>query len=168
MAIVLTDEMMDLLQGMDGVVAKAFLQGVRMAQNQIPEPSPATAITTITPTPAPGPAPAPAPQPKPHVADPQGYRNNRGAMAEILRALFTGPLSYTQLQEALRYDRLVVIRALSQGQRQGDMVKLESANGQGVWQLTPQGRQVAAVFVNNPGLKVMNRQRLAAAGKKGS
>ena len=36
MAIVLTDEMMDLLQGMDGAVAKAFLQGVRMAQNQTP------------------------------------------------------------------------------------------------------------------------------------
>lgn len=161
MAIVLTDEMMDLLQGMDGAVAKAFLQGVRMAQNQTPEPPQAVAAVTA----------APAPQPKPRLTNSQSYKNNRGAQAEVLRALFTGSASYTQLQEALRFDRQVVVRVLSQLQRQGDAIQIKSSTGQEIWQLTPQGRQVAAVFVNNPGLKVLNtqvRQRLAAAGKKGS
>jgi DNA-binding HxlR family transcriptional regulator len=179
MAIVLTDEMMDLLQGMDGVVAKAFLQGVRMAQNQTPRMlDMPTGVTAGVPKTAE--ASLPLTESAQAAMDTESvrrrptassYQHNRGAQAEVLRALFTGTASYTQLQEALRFDRKVVIRVLSQLQRQGDATQLKSSNGQEVWQLTPQGRHVAAVFVNNPGLKVMNtqvRQRLAAADKKGS
>lgn len=178
MAIVLTDEMMDLLQGMEGAAAKAFLQGVRMAQNQTPGmPERATGVTAEAPKAAEtslplteSPRAAMGTESARRRATASSYQNNRGAQAEVLRALFTGTASYTQLQEALRFGRQVVVRVLSQLQRQGDAIQINSGNGQEVWQLTPQGRQVAAVFVNNPGLKVLNtqvRQRLAAAGKKG-
>lgn len=172
MAIVLTDEMMDLLQGMDGVAAKAFLQGVRMAQAGVAEMAKAPSAPIAAPSPAPTPPESlgtAAPQPKPLMGS-TSYRNNRGAQAEVLRALFTGPASYTQLQETLRFERLVVVRVLSQLQRQGDATNIKSGTGQDIWQLTPQGRHVAAVFVNNPGLKVLNtqvRQRLANSGKSG-
>lgn len=158
MAITLTDEMLEVLQGMEKEEARGFLRGLQMAQMGGGGRPTAGQITAL---------PAPAPAKAPPVAQPPAPRksNYRGAQAEIMRLLFTGPAGYIQLQESSRYPRLVVVRVISQLRRQGDLHMLRSANGQEVWELTPQGRAVASHYVQNPGLKVLNRQRMEKAGQ---
>lgn len=157
MAITLTDEMLEVLQGMEKEEARGFLRGLQMAQMGEGRGPASGQITAL-------PASAPAPPP---VAQPPAPRksNYRGAQAEIMRLLFTGPAGYIQLQESSRYPRLVVVRAVSQLRRQGDLHMLRSANGQEVWELTPQGRVVASHYAQNPGLKVLNRQHMEKVGQ---
>jgi len=167
MAITLTDEMMEILQGLEKGEARMFLKGIQMAQGlggrggvgAVPKPDHFPASQS--------PAPAQSPQPPPQQPA-KPYRANRGAQSEILRALFTGVASYTQLQEVLRYNREVITTAINRLHRQGDVTELTIANGGTAWQLTPKGRHLAALYVANPGMKILNvhhKQKLAPAGQ---
>lgn len=146
MPITLTDEMLEVLQGLDKDAARGFLRGIQMAQES----------GTVQPHQKSMPTPKPAPAPN-------SSAHNRGAQAELLRLLFTGPAGYIQLQDSSRYPRQVIVRAISQLRRQGDLRMLKTNTGQEVWELTPQGRSIAVHYVQNPGLKILNRQHLEKA-----
>jgi len=162
MAITLTDEMLEILQGLEKGEARMFLKGIQMAQGLG-----GVGGLGVAPKPDPPPAPAQSPQPQPPQPT-KPYRANRGAQSEILRALFTGVASYTQLQEVLRYNRGVITTTINRLHRQGDVVELTIANGGTAWQLTPKGRHLAALYVANPGMKILDvhhKQKLASAGQ---
>lgn len=146
MPITLTDEMLEVLQGLDKDAARGFLRGIQMAQES----------GTVQPHQKSMPTPTTAPAPN-------SSAHNRGAQAELLRLLFTGPAGYIQLQDSSRYPRQVVVRAINQLRRQGDLRMLKTNTGQEVWELTPQGRSIAVHYVQNPGLKILNRQHLEKA-----
>lgn len=157
MPITLTDEMLEVLQGLDKDAARGFLRGVQMAQEGETV-KPPKSVPTATTAPTPNSISAIAP-----VGTYRSSAHNRGAQAELLRLLFTGPAGYIQLQESSRYSRQVIVRAISQLRRQGDLRMLKTTTGQEVWELTPQGRSVAVHYVQNPGLKVLKRQHLEKA-----
>lgn len=158
MPITLTDEMLEVLQGLDKDAARGFLRGIQMAQESETVRPHQKSMPTDTTAPAPNPIPTTV-----VVGTHKSSAHNRGAQAELLRLLFTGPAGYIQLQDSSRYPRQVVVRAISQLRRQGDLRMLKTNTGQEVWELTPQGRSVAAHYVQNPGLKVLNRQHLEKA-----
>jgi DNA-binding HxlR family transcriptional regulator len=157
MAITLTDEMLEILQGLEKGEAKMFLKGIQLAQGMGEGKQAAKEEAELA---AKRKAPA---KERVHSAT---YRRNRGAQAEILRALFTGPASYIQLQEALRYGREVVTHTLSRLEGEGKVVMLKLATGGAAWQLTPAGRQLAGYYVANPGLKVLNKQHKEKLAKE--
>jgi len=162
MAITLTDEMLEILQGLEKAEAKMFLKGIQLAQG-MGDGKQAAKEKEEEPAPK---WQAPSLPVKERVAPSETYRRNRGAQAEILRALFTGPASYIQLQEALRYDRELVTHTLSRLEGEGKVVMLKLAGGGAAWQLTPAGRQLAGYYVANPGLKVLNKQHKEKLAKE--
>lgn len=168
MAITLTDEMLEILQGLEKGEARMFLKGIQLAQG-----AGAGVGVGVGVDKQPAPAQVPVAMPKKASAgegpghQSSTYQRNRGAQAEILRALFTGPASYIQLQEALRYGRELVVHTLARLEKEGYLSLLRSVNGTELWQLTPKGRHLAAYYVANPGLKVLNPQHRARLAKEG-
>lgn len=159
--ITLTDEMLQLLETLEKPEARAFLKGISMSQNK--EPMKQDAKTAFT---SQAPVQQPIQQSIQLGKESNYYKRNRGAQGDVLRALFTGPSTYQQLQAALPYERSVLVRAISQLDRQGDVNMVTSTTGAEVWQLTAKGRSNALHFVQNPGLRILNKQhRKANVGK---
>lgn len=160
--ITLTDEMLELLETLEKNEAKAFLKGISMSQGKEPKKQEAT----IAPPSTPPLVQQPVQQSIQLGSSDNYYKRNRGAQGDVLRALFTGPSTYQQLQAALPYERAVLVRAISQLDRQGDVSMVKSTTGAEVWQLTVKGRGNALHFVQNPGLRILNKQhKKASVGK---
>jgi len=123
---------------------RAFLRGVQILEESEAEEESKPAASAVTPA----------------VPSPKYKLRNRGLQAKLLRILYTGPLSQSEIEDELDVDSTALDTCLKRMESSG-LIESKKVEGRKFpqWTLTKAALPKAEFFVNNPKLKIKYENR---------